>query len=171
MATLAPSSAWYLIHTKPKQEHVALDHLSRQGYGCYLPRIQKERMRLGRLETVWEPLFARYLFVDLDHPDYNPNWGPIQSTQGVTRLVRFGNQAAKIDAHWIQAFKEREQQTPVQPLFKFGDMVRITQGPYAGLEALYQKGTAAQRALVLFELLGKPVKLNIPSCALRQLPV
>ena len=169
MASPKPSAALYLIHTKPKQEHVALDHLSRQGYSCYLPLLQKERMRFGRMETVWEPLFARYLFVDLDHPGHNQNWGPIQSTQGVTRLVRFGNQAAKIDAHWIKAFQEREQHTPVQPLFEFGDMVRITQGLFAGLEALYQNSTAHLRALVLFELLGKPVKLDVPSCALRQL--
>jgi len=105
MASPKPSAALYLIHTKPKQEPVALDHLSRHGYACYLPRLQKERMRFGPLKTVWEPLFARYLFVDLDHTDHNLNWGPIQSIQGVTRLVRFGNQAAKIDARWIQAFQ------------------------------------------------------------------
>ena len=31
------SGHWYLIHTKPRQESVALENLERQGYQCYLP--------------------------------------------------------------------------------------------------------------------------------------
>ena len=39
---------WYAIHTKPRQEQRALLNLTQQGYGCYLPLLATERLRLGR---------------------------------------------------------------------------------------------------------------------------
>ncbi len=46
MALMLPASdttAWYLIHTKPRQEHIALTNLERQGYTCYLPLLRVEK--------------------------------------------------------------------------------------------------------------------------------
>lgn len=36
------TTAWYLIHTKPRQEHIALTNLERQGYTCYLLLLRVE---------------------------------------------------------------------------------------------------------------------------------
>ncbi|MEN9764019.1 MAG: transcription/translation regulatory transformer protein RfaH, partial [Pseudomonadota bacterium] len=45
----APSTiAWYLVHTKPRQEDIALMNLERQGYTCYLPRLSVEKARRRR---------------------------------------------------------------------------------------------------------------------------
>ena len=35
-------SNWYLIHTKIRQERVALENLERQGFKCFLPLIRAE---------------------------------------------------------------------------------------------------------------------------------
>jgi hypothetical protein len=42
----SPTTAWYLVHTKPRQEDVALANLERQGYECYLPQLRIERNRI-----------------------------------------------------------------------------------------------------------------------------
>ena len=66
----APSTlSWYLVHTKPRQEDVALAKLERQGYECYLPRMRIERIRRRKAEDATEPMFPRYLFVRLDSSD------------------------------------------------------------------------------------------------------
>ena len=36
---------WFLIHTKPRQEGIALENLERQGYPCYLPMLAAEELR------------------------------------------------------------------------------------------------------------------------------
>ena len=38
---------WYLVHTKPRQEGLALENLERQGYECYLPTLPSEKLRQG----------------------------------------------------------------------------------------------------------------------------
>ena len=54
---------WYLVHTKPRQEDIALSNLLRQDYECYLPTLPVEKLRKGGLALVEEPLFPRYLFI------------------------------------------------------------------------------------------------------------
>jgi transcriptional antiterminator RfaH len=60
-------SHWHLIYTKPHQEKVALDNLTRQNYQCYLPLIHTEKILRGKKILSKEPMFPRYLFVRLSH--------------------------------------------------------------------------------------------------------
>ena len=57
---------WYVTHTKPRQEIRAEEHLQRQGFHCFLPRIKRKRIRLKQRVEPIEPMFPRYLFVRLD---------------------------------------------------------------------------------------------------------
>ena len=58
---------WYVIQTKPRQESVAIENLERQGYAAYCPKMAqaKRRRQRQRWQKVIEPLFPRYLFVQL----------------------------------------------------------------------------------------------------------
>src|SRR4051812_8030711 len=87
---LRPPMHWYLVHTKPRQERVALENLERQGFQCYLPTLPSERLRQGLLALSLEPLFPRYLFIRLGEGGSARSWMPIRSTRGVSRLVSFG---------------------------------------------------------------------------------
>lgn len=160
--------AWYLVHTKPRQEHIALTNLERQGYICYLPLMRIEKIRRRKAEVVCEPMFARYLFVYLDTSDNGPSWAPIHSTLGVSQLVRFGARPAKVDAQLVELLRSREQAQPTKQLFSPGDAVVITEGPFAGLEAAYQMTDAEQRAMVLLHILSKPVPVKIDAASLRK---
>jgi transcriptional antiterminator RfaH len=161
---------WYLIHTKPRQEQHALENLERQGYECYLPLIPVEKLCRGRLAVVDAPLFPRYLFIRLGTDDSDKSWGPIRSTKGVSKLVRFGNQPAKADEELIALLKshERTRQTTPEPLFKQGEPVRLTEGPFAGIEGVYQIADGELRAMVLIELLGKTAPLRVEVGGLRK---
>ena len=67
---------WYLIHTKIRQEKVALENLERQGFECFLPVILAEKLRGSVLKVVEEPLFTRYLFIRLDDSVNAQSWSP-----------------------------------------------------------------------------------------------
>ena len=162
--TSAP--AWYLVQAKPRQESVALDHLQRQGYEAYLPIRRAEKIRRGRRLMVEEPLFTRYLFVRLASGFKDKAWGPIRSTLGVSDLVRFGTTPASAPESLIAALKAQEAIAPADKLFQPGERVRIEQGAFRGLEAIFQQDDGDARAIVLIELLAKKVRVPLEVQAL-----
>ena len=109
-------SNWYLIHTKIRQERVALDNLERQGFECFLPLMRAEKLRRGALLVVQEALFPRYLFIRLGTGLESQSWAPIRSTLGVSRLVTFGLIPAKIDDELIGALRTQSEASQVRHL-------------------------------------------------------
>lgn len=165
---MSPTTAWYLVHTKPRQEEIALANLERQGYECYLPQMRIERIRRRKAEISTEPMFPRYLFIRLDSSDQGKSWSPIRSTLGVSQLVHFGARAAKVDDTLIDLLRQRERALPTEAMFQSGDSVVIADGPFAGIEAIYQTVDAERRAFILLEILAKPVSMHIDAGRLRK---
>jgi transcriptional antiterminator RfaH len=161
---------WFLVRSKPRQEAVALTNLTRQGYESYLPMFAAEKIVRRKQTIVQEPMFARYLFVRLDTTGQGQSWSPIRSTIGVSELVCFGSKAAKVDEALIAMLREREAWQNEQPksLFASGDSVVIADGAFAGLQAIYQMNDAEGRAMVLLDLLSKPVAMKINAASLRK---
>ncbi len=161
---------WYVVHTKPRQETRALLNLERQGYGCFLPTIAKKKLGRSALELVTEPLFSRYLFIELDTDLSSKSWAPIRSTLGVSKLVTFGNEPARVDHSLIAQLRDHANalmnETPASP-FQPGDIVRIRDGAFAGIEAVYHMDDGEARAMVLIELLHRPTKVAIPIASLQ----
>lgn len=162
--------AWYLIHSKPAQEARAALNLEQQGYTVFLPWCEIARIRRGKLVHLIEPLFARYLFIELD--DVTSNWYPIRSTRGVHALVRFGvnTDPVAVPDHLIQALKALQEESASQgqqaiALFEPNQVLAITSGPFVGLSGLFQKLQVSEdgqaRALLLVDILGKPQSLSI----------
>lgn len=162
---------WYLVYSKPREEQRALLNLERQGFECYLPMHSSEKLRRGELKTVEEPLFPRYLFIRSRHNESYPAWGSVRSTLGVSCLVTFGSEPVPVPTQLIKALKDQDaiQQSKPQRLFQTGDRVRITEGPFFGLEAIYQMSESASRAMVLIEILSKSSKLKVAIKGLRKM--
>lgn len=163
------SYAWYLVFTKPRQEQIALLNLERQGYACYLPLLCTEKLRRRKLAVITEPMFPRYLFIQLSREHGAKSWTPIRSTVGVSHLVYFGSQPAKVDPALIELLRNHQQQHNTEPLFNHGEAVMITEGPFSGIEAVFQMVDAQQRAIVLLDILSRTAPVPIPMTALRKL--
>ena len=162
---------WYLVHSKPRQERVALENLEHQGYACYLPVLPTEKIRRGALTLADEPLFPRYLFIRLGSDLSAKGWGPIRYTTGVSRLVSFGSEPAKIDDALILQLQEVESKHKTNParLFTAGDRVRFAEGAFVGIEGVFQIADGEQRVLVLIELMSKPLSVAVAPSMLRKL--
>ena len=168
--SLPPQHAWYLVHTKGRQEDTAITNLQRQNFRCYMPMLYVEKVRRGKPVVVAEPMFPSYVFVQLDTSGQGQSWSPIRSTLGVRELVKFGGYPPKVDAELINALREREQlqQSNPQALFAAGDKVVITDGPFAGIEVIYQTTDAERRSMILLSMLNKPVPMRIEPGKLRK---
>ena len=157
---------WYVIHTRPRQEERALENLTRQGYKAWMPWLEVEKIRGGRITKVIEPMFSRYLFIQLDQ--VTTNWGPIRSTLGVSKLVTFGNKAASISNEFVEIL----QRTPLQDskhILKQGDEVEIMQGPLKGVKGIFDQQDGELRAMILIELINQSHKVQVSMQELRPL--
>jgi len=150
---------WYAVHTHPRKEAVALENLQRQGFEPYMPRLHVQKVRRGKAVMLDEPMFPRYLFVRLDSSAQGRSWAPIRSTLGVRNLVQFGGRPARVQPELIDWLRDREKHFDPLHLFEPGDKVTVADGPFKGLEALYQGVDGEHRALILLEILSKPVRL------------
>ena len=160
--------SWYVVHTKLRQEALAMTNLNRQGFECYMPMLKMEKMRRHKATLVEEPMFPRYLFIRLDTSGSGPSWSPIRSTLGVSQLVRFGGHPAVVDSKLIELLRTREQVGHPERLFKAGEKVVVADGPFAGIEAIFKTADAESRSMILLEMLSKPVAMSIATASLRR---
>lgn len=157
-----PQAAWYLLQCKPRQDARAEENLLRQGYPCFRPRLQREKISAGRMRKVEESLFPGYLFIQLDQQS---NWAPLRSTRGVNRLVAFNGYPLPVADRLIEQLRERSRELgkqPEVPLLQLGEKVRITAGPFAELEAIFHGMDGRERAMLLLNLLNRQQLVQIP---------
>ena len=160
--------AWYLVYTKPRQEGVAVRNLERQAYSVYVPYVTEKKRVRGALREVTELLFPRYLFIELD--TQFDNWSPIRSTRGVSGLVRFGMQAARVPADLVTGLQTHAARLTDLMLqterFSEGDKVILLDGPFKGYEVIFQAQKGAERAVVLLDIANRYTQLNVDMEAL-----
>jgi transcriptional antiterminator RfaH len=149
-------NSWHLIYTKPRQEELALINLKNQHYECYLPFISKEKILQGKKILSKEPMFPRYLFVRLSH-DGQQNWSPIRSTKGVSHLVNFGGLAASLDDETMDNLQQNIDKSLVAKVFSIDDKVEIIQGPFKGMEAIFNTYQGEERAMLFLHFMAKNI--------------
>lgn len=155
---------WYLVQTKPRQEELAAENLTRQHYIVYLPYLAFNKRINKKYQEVTEPMFPRYLFIKLSHTC--DDWGPIRSTRGVSDMVRFGGVPAKVPEGLVLLLQQKERamknrEAPVID-FKIGDHVFISDGVLQGYQGIISETSKKKRVTILLEIMGKATKIDIP---------
>ena len=155
---------WFVVQTKPRQEDIAFENLERQGFAPYLPKIPLKKKIRNRWQKVIEPLFRNYLFIHVN-PQLQST-ASVRSTLGVTKMVKFGMELVPVADEVVELIQKREAE--IQQVFdsnvsqfKKGDRLEITEGPLAGLQAVFQMQNAQERIFVLMEILGKQSRVSL----------
>ena len=151
------SLSWCVVQSKPHQERKALEHLQNQGFEAWLPTIQIEKIKAGRIVSVSQPFFSRYLFVRMNAEQHN--WAPIRSTQGVSQLLRQGHQLSVVPDVYMDDLQQRIANSSQKAALEAGDVLEIVSGPFKSLAATFQKmvhmKTGEERAMAFLSILGK----------------
>lgn len=156
------SKYWAVVNTHSHKEQVALEHLRRQSFEVYCPRVRKRISHARRFLDVERPLFPGYVFVRVTAG--GDQWRPILSTAGVRTLVRFGNQLGLLDDAFIASLRARERdgvvvapESPYQP----GQRVRLAGGPFDGVTATIISSAEKDRLVVLMDLARNSVRATV----------
>ena len=158
---------WYLVHTKPSREALAQENLERQLFEVYYPRLRQSVRWRHHLKERVTALFPRYLFLHLD--EGRQSLSPVHSTVGVANVVRFGLRYTVVPEEVIRELRMRADLTSGlhylarPPFFDQGAKVRVTAGPFDGLEGIFQREAGAERVVILLKLLGQDARVRVPS--------
>ena len=141
---------WYLVKTKSLNENRVFTRLTGAGYEVLFPRYRKKsRRHRGVLET--RPLFPTYLFVRFDPDELKT----IKYTHGVSRVITFGLEPQEVGEEIISAVRERMDEEGMVTLEQKavalapGQRVKIGEGPFAGLDAIFLEELPDRERVVL----------------------
>jgi transcription elongation factor/antiterminator RfaH len=160
---------WYTVHSKPNQELLLWNQLQQREVESYFPRLRRKPVNPRARREV--PYFPGYMFIRVDLENFPLSriaWLP-----GMQRLVAFGGQPAWLMDEVLEAIRHQVEvanqiaQNPLAGL-QPGDLVRITSGPFAGYEAIFDtRINGAERVRVLLKLLQRQqVSLEVPATEL-----
>lgn len=151
---------WYVINTHSNQELRAEANLTRQGFQVYLPYFLKARKHARKVDIVKKALFPGYIFVELD-PTFD-NWGSINSTYGVRRLISAGSKLPSLPGGFVANLRDAKiDQELSDPDLKPGQKVKFLSGPFANIIGSLSHMIDRERISVLLNLLGREVKTSV----------
>ncbi len=140
---------WYLVKTKPLNEKRVFTRVTGAGYECLFPRLRKKVRRTGQVEV--RPLFPTYLFVRFALEQLRT----IRYTHGVSRIVSFGPEPQPVEGGIIEAVRGRMDEEGIVALvskpqdWKPGEKLRIGEGPFSGIEAVFLEELPDRERVVL----------------------
>lgn len=159
---------WAVVKTHPSKERLAEEHLARQHFEIYCPRVVKRIRKSRRHQNVIRPLFPGYMFVRV-LPE-RQHWRPILSTFGVQTLLSFGDRVGLLDDDFITCLKDREvegvivRSAPVaapHEQYRPGQRVQVNGGPFDGAVATILSVRESDRLVVLMNLLQRGVRATV----------
>lgn len=153
------------------------------GFDVFVPRELIWIVRRGIRIKDSKPMLPGYIFVEVD--PYTQEWQRIKGIKGVIDIL--GAMAdhdvpGYCPAAWIAAWRKMEaigefdQTTKLPNSFEVGETVRISDGPFAGHEALITKFmakmkscTARKRAKLLVKFMTQMIDFDLPVTSLEKL--
>lgn len=157
---------WYLIYTKPHKEPLVNRQLEDRGLEVYFPTLQFNRGYNRGIRL--EPFFPHYLFAHIDIMDERA--GNLQWLAGMRNIVQCEGRPTIVPDTVIDTLRQRLEPYENKVLrhdewlFKPGQRVLITNGPFRGLEAIFQQGLkGVERVQILLEILGSQIRTEISS--------
>ncbi len=160
---------WFVIHTKPRDEHRVKNHFDGMGIEPLLPLCEDFQYSNSKIYRVLKPLFPNYLFARLDlvHHYYKVKW-----TRGVNRILGIGNKPTPVPEIVIQMLKDRMGDDDTVKLledFQNGDLIQITSGPLKDFVGVFQNRlSSGERVRILLNFIGVEVPVQISGWQLKK---
>lgn len=161
--------SWFAVLTKPRAEAEAQLWLNRQGFETLFARTRRTVRAAAGMVVRTESLFPRYIFLRSD-PSLQ-SLEPVRSTPGVSTIVRFGGEPAVVADAVIDQIRVRIDPDNgfvrlAPPQLQPGAKVRINEGPFSGMDAIFTARHGEDRVRLLLSLLGSEREIVVPECVL-----
>ena len=155
------AESWYALRSKPRKEEVLWQQLLARDIEVFFPRIRVHPVNPRSRKL--RPYFPGYMFVQVDIEQVGLskfNWMPF-----AIGLVSFDSEPATVPESLISEVRKRVEEIAIAggefyDGLQTGDPVRISTGPFAGYEAIFDmRLPGTERVRVLIQML---TDRNIP---------
>jgi transcription termination/antitermination protein NusG len=151
---------WYAAYTSSNHEKRVAEQMSVRGVEHFLPLYASiRRWRNGRV-TLQRPLFPGYVFVRIALREKLR----VQQIPGVAWLVGFDGTLVALPDEEIEALRislARGVRALPHPYLAAGRLVRVTNGPMAGLQGILKRRKGNARLVVSVELIQRAMAMEI----------
>ncbi len=164
-------AAWYVLHSKPRQEGLVASYLEAEGLLAFCPvtKVTPVNPRASKERA----FFPGYLFVLANIEDVGVS--KLQWLPGSLGLIGFGGTPAVVPDSFITELRQRMAELAVAPpvpvTFTSGDRVEITRGSFVGVEGIFDSMLDdRQRVKIFIHWLSRRVtmQINVNSIARKQ---
>jgi transcriptional antiterminator RfaH len=160
---------WFVIQTKPRDEHRVKTHLFNQKIEAFLPLVETHQYCNGKMVRRIKPLFPNYIFTRLD---LKVHYYKVKWTRGVNRILGIRNGREPVSEIVIQMLKNQMGDDDTVKLledFQEGDLVQITSGPFKEFVGIFQRRLSSdERVRILLNLIGTEVPVQISRWELKK---
>lgn len=167
-ANSAPA-IWHIVQVQASCERIVGEDLLGMGFTVFVPQYRKEyrHNRTKRREVRYYPLMRGYIFVMA-----SPHWSRILTCKQAVAVLRSKGFAGdgdpvKVSDKDVQGFRTAQDAGLFDQLkvhggdVKAGDMVRIAEGAFSGIQATVEQA-GLTKLTVMLSLLGREVKTSVP---------
>jgi len=165
MITAASSSDfWWVIHTRPRCEKKMDQWLATEGWAHFLPVQDRRRDYPGKSVVFQIPLFPGYAFGAFPATERSRIYG----SGFAAGLLEVVDQDALVNQlRVLREALERGDRAEAVPYLTPGRRVRITSGPFRGLEGKVERKAGADRIILSLDILEKSVAIEVERDRLR----
>jgi transcription antitermination factor NusG len=154
---------WFAAYTRANHEKRVAAELAARNVEHFLPLYGSLRRWTDRRVQLELPLFPGYVFVHLRLRDRLR----VLQIPSVVRLVAFGGLPMALPDNEMDAMRSGLSQSLTaapHPFLTVGRRVRISAGPFAGLEGILKRRKSSFRVVISLELIERSVIVDVEAC-------
>ena len=161
--------AWYALRVRSRYEKKIASLLEQKGIEISLPLLQVTRQWSDRKKLIQVPLFRGYVFTRILM--HLQRFEVLQTTGAVA----FPGISGKIKAipdeqmYWLDQVLHTGEDIRPEPDLQAGQRVRVSHGPWRGIEGIVQGTRAKTRLVIWLDTLMQGISVNIDAALLEPL--
>jgi transcription antitermination factor NusG len=151
---------WYALYTCANHEKRIADQLEGRGIEHFLPQYESVRRWKDRRVRLKLPLFPGYVFVRLALRDRLR----VVQIPSVVRFVGFNGIPAALPESEMEIMRSglsHRWRAEPHPFLTVGRRVRITSGPFAGLDGVLKRKKSNLRVVVSLSLIQRSIAVDV----------
>ena len=166
---LQEQAAWYALRVRSRHEKKVAAALEQKGIEVSLPLMQISRRWSDRQKIVQEPLFRGYVFTRIPLQLERVN---VIQTYGAVNFAGIGGKISSIpdvQMYWLNQVFSKNQEFEIESIFPVGQRVRVSHGPWRGIEGVIQEMRASTKLIVWMDALMQGVSVQIDAALVEPL--
>lgn len=154
---------WYVVYVKNRAEKKVLQSLCGKNIEAYLPVQKKLRQWSDRKKLVEMPLFPGYIFVRINHKEYDP----VLQTENVVSYITFEGKAVPVRDEDMHSLKQILQQDQIRieltrEDLSPGEQVEILSGPLMGIRGELVELKGKHKVGIRIQQISYTVMIEVP---------